>query len=127
MTSSGHQTLRVLVVDDTPDIRLMVPFQLKMDGLTFGEAASGEEALARCAAEQYDLLVLDYRMPGLSGLEVARKLCDDQYSAEIIMYSAYVDDELQAAAQELGIPVVDKADSGGLRTVVQSKFGLVPA
>jgi CheY-like chemotaxis protein len=127
MSNQGSQSVRVLVVDDTPDIRFMVPFQLKMEGLSFDEAASGEEALNRCELAQYDLLVLDYRMPGLSGVDVARKLRSDQHPAQIILYSAYVDEELQAAAQELEIPVVDKADSGRLREVVQSTFGLVPA
>ena len=130
MTSApgnGDGTLRVLIVDDTPDIRFMVPFHLQTEGLTFAEAASGEEALDLFAAQSFDIVVLDYRMPGINGLDVARKLCDDGNPVQIVLYSAYVDEELQAAARELDIPVVDKADNGRLREVVHTAAGLVPA
>jgi CheY-like chemotaxis protein len=110
---------RALVVDDTPDIRFMVGFQLKMEGLSFEEASSGEEALARCEEEAFDLVVLDYRMPGLSGLDVARRLQSADYPAPLVIYSAYADDELQAAARSLDIPVVDKADNEQLLATVR--------
>jgi CheY-like chemotaxis protein len=119
--------VRALIVDDTPDIRFMVGFQLKMEGLSFEEAASGEEALELCAKETFDLLVLDFRMPGLSGLDVAQQLLSDKYPAQIVIYSAYVDEELQAAAQKLDIPAVDKSDNGRLLEIVRNTVGLVPA
>ena len=125
--ANPDKAARVLVVDDTPDIRFMVGFQLKMEGMSFEEAGSGEEALERCAAEHFDLLVLDFRMPGLSGLDVAKKLRADGYPAPIIIYSAYVDEELQAAARKLDIPSVDKSDNERLMEVVRSSVGLVPA
>lgn len=123
----GGGTVRALIVDDTADIRFMVGFHLKMEGVSFEEAGSGEEALERCASESFDLVVLDFRMPGLSGVDVARKLRSDQYPSQIILYSAYVDEELQAAARALEIPVVDKSDNERLLEVVRSAFGLVPA
>jgi CheY-like chemotaxis protein len=119
--------LRALVVDDTPDIRFMVGFQLKMAGIAFEEASSGQHALDRCASESFDLVVLDFRMPGLSGLDVARKLLDDDYPGQLIIYSAYVDQELEAAAQKLDIPAVDKSDNERLLEVVRKALGLVPA
>jgi CheY-like chemotaxis protein len=125
-SGNGDGTLRVLIVDDTPDIRFMVPFHLRTDGLSFAEAASGEEALTLLAVEPFDIVVLDYRMPGISGLDVARRLCAEQHPVQIVMYSAYVDEDLQAAARELDIPVVDKADNDRLREVVHAAAGLVP-
>jgi CheY-like chemotaxis protein len=98
-----------------------------MEGLAFEEAGSGEEAIERCASEAFDLVVLDFRMPGLSGVDVARKLRSDQYPAQMIMYSAYVDEELQAAARSLEIPVVDKSDNERLLEKVRAAVGLVPA
>jgi CheY-like chemotaxis protein len=124
MTMADH---RALVVDDTPDIRFMVGFQLKMEGISFEEASSGQQALDRCAAESFDLVVLDFRMPGLSGLDVARKLHGDNYPAHMIIYSAYVDEELQAEAQKLEIPAVDKSDNERLLEVVRNALGLVAA
>jgi CheY-like chemotaxis protein len=119
--------LRALVVDDTPDIRFMVGFQLKRVGISFEEASSGQEALDRCAIESFDLVVLDFRMPGLSGLDVAKRLRDDDYPAQLIIYSAYLDQEVQAGAEKLDIPAVDKSDNERLLEVVRNALGLVPA
>jgi CheY-like chemotaxis protein len=119
--------LRALVVDDTPDIRFMVGFQLKMEGISFEEASSGQQALDRCAAESFDLVVLDFRMPGLSGLDVAKQLRGGNYPAQMIIYSAYVDEDLQAAARKLEIPAVDKSDNERLLEIVRNSLGLVPA
>ena len=116
---------RVLVVDDTDDVRFMVPLQLARPGLTFAEAASGEEALALCESESFDVLILDYRMPGLSGLDVARKLREDSYPSSLIIYSAYVDPALEAEANLLAIPVVDKTDRDRLRELVGGAMELV--
>jgi CheY-like chemotaxis protein len=121
------KTMRALVVDDTADIRFMVGFQLKMEGISFEEAGSGEEALERCAAESFDLVILDFRMPGLSGLDVARRLLDDQYEAQVLIYSAYVDEDLKEATRQLGIPAVDKSDNERLLEVVRHAVGLVTA
>jgi CheY-like chemotaxis protein len=119
--------MRALIVDDTADIRFMVGFQLKMEGLSFEEAESGEAALERCAAEEFDLVVLDFRMPGLNGLEVARRLLGDKYAAQIVLYSAYVDENLQAAARELGLPAIDKSDNERLLEVVREMVAATPA
>jgi CheY-like chemotaxis protein len=125
--ANSGKAMRALVVDDTADIRFMVGVRLKMEGISFEEAASGNEALERCAAESFDLVVLDFRMPGLTGLEVAQKLLASQYPAQLIIYSAYVDEELRAAAQKLDIPAVDKSDNERLLEVVRNCASLVPA
>jgi CheY-like chemotaxis protein len=124
--TTERKAMRALIVDDTADIRFMVGFQLKMEGLSFEEADCGEAALERCATEDFDLVVLDFRMPGLSGLDVAQKMRDDQYPAKIVLYSAYVDEELRAAARDLDIPAIDKSDNERLLEVVRTMVGAVP-
>jgi CheY-like chemotaxis protein len=111
---------RILLVDDTADIRVMLRLQLQMGGVDFQEAASGEEALALCNGVPFDLIVLDHRMPGLTGIDVARKLRTEQCPSPIIMYSAYVDQALEAEAGTLDIPVIDKADQQRLRETVRA-------
>src|SRR6185503_17384140 len=64
LTEGGRR--RILLVDDTADIRVMLRLQLQMGGVDFQEASSGEEALAMCAGDPFDLIVLDHRMPGLT-------------------------------------------------------------
>jgi CheY-like chemotaxis protein len=111
---------RILLVDDTADIRVMLRLQLQMSGVDFEEASSGEEALALCDGESFDLIVLDHRMPGLTGIDVARKLRTGQCLSPIIMYSAYVDQNLESEAETLDIPVIDKADQQRLRETVRA-------
>ncbi len=65
---------RVLVVDDEALVRALVREALEGIGCTCAEAADGEAALARAAAQPFDLVLLDLRMPGIDGYEVCRRL-----------------------------------------------------
>lgn len=65
---------RILVVDDDPDIREMVAFMLEAVELAVSSVGSAEEALARAREERFDLVVLDWNLPRMSGLELCRLL-----------------------------------------------------
>jgi CheY-like chemotaxis protein len=105
---------RVLVVDDENDIRSMLAIVLAGEGWQVEDAAGGEEALARCESELHDVVVLDLRMPGMSGLDVAQRLVERGYPAHLVLFSAYVDSAVERQCEELGIAVVDKVDWYGL-------------
>jgi CheY-like chemotaxis protein len=62
----------ILVVDDMPETRRLMRRVLERDGLDVIEATTGEQALDRIVAERPDLVVLDLRLPGMSGFDVAR-------------------------------------------------------
>ena len=64
----------VLVVDDTPETRRLMRRVLERDRLRVVEAASGEEALERIVALRPAVVVLDLRLPAMSGFEVARRV-----------------------------------------------------
>jgi len=71
-----------------------------------GEAADGAEALRvwRDFDEpEPDVVILDNRMPHLSGLEVAEQILKERPSQIVLLYSAFLDDEVRARAHELGI------------------------
>jgi CheY-like chemotaxis protein len=104
-------SLRVLVVDDEPDVRFLLRVQLERRGFDVDLVSSGEEALAYTDTGSCDVIVLDLRMPGLNGLEVARRL---HGRWPIILYSAYVDPDVSREAGALGLAVVDKSDVSGL-------------
>jgi adenylate cyclase len=72
---------KVLVVDDTPHNVKLLADLLGVKGYAVATAASGEEALAKVAAEPPDLILLDVMMPGLSGYDVCRKLRADPQTA----------------------------------------------
>ncbi len=63
---------RVLLVDDDRDIREVVGAMLDAVGLTVEAATSAEEALERVRASSFDLLVLDWNLPGMTGIELCR-------------------------------------------------------
>ncbi len=64
----------ILVVDDDLDIRELLDFGLTRAGHHVHVAADGARALERVAEDQYDLMILDVTMPGISGLDVAREI-----------------------------------------------------
>jgi len=65
---------RVLIVDDDPDIREVVAAMLEAVGLIVTAAGSAEEALDRVRGEGFDLLVLDWNLPKMTGLDLCRIL-----------------------------------------------------
>jgi DNA-binding response OmpR family regulator len=65
---------KVLVVDDEPNIREVVSLYLRRDGHAVVSAGDGDEALRLYQQTQPDLVVLDLMLPGLSGIEVCRRL-----------------------------------------------------
>ena len=68
---------RVLVVDDLPANRKLLEARLSAEYFDVVLASSGPEALAICAAEECDVVLLDVMMPGMDGFEVCRRLKGD--------------------------------------------------
>ncbi len=97
----GHET--VLVVDDVEDIRRLVRTILGRLGYSVVEASSGEEAVDvyRQKHGEIGCIVLDMVMPGMSGLETARKLREIDPDARIILSSGYsIEEDAQEAFEE---------------------------
>jgi CheY-like chemotaxis protein len=99
---------RILVADDEDEIRSMLVMLFKAEGWLVAEAASGDEALERCRHESFDLAVLDYMMPGMNGLQVARSLRYEGIRLPTILFTAYLVDELKTTCDDLGVVAVDK-------------------
>ena len=68
MNTVSHQ--RILVVDDEEAIRELVGSYLRTEGFDVAEAVDGEDALAQIEQHAPELVVLDLRLPGISGLDV---------------------------------------------------------
>lgn len=66
--------MRILVVEDEPDLLRTVAQALREDGYAVDEASDGEEGLYKATAWEYDAIVLDLLMPGLTGWEVLQRL-----------------------------------------------------
>ena len=96
--------MKVLVVDDTDHVRNMLVDMLELDGFdVVGQAASGQEAIDVAPESDPDVIVMDYKMPGVDGLTAAKSIRETRPSQAIILYTAYLDSELEAQAKEAGV------------------------
>ena len=71
---SDNSKPKILVAEDEPDIRELVSIALRFGGFDVEAAADGIEALALADAETFDLIILDVRMPRMTGFEACREL-----------------------------------------------------
>ncbi|MGQ9575340.1 MAG: response regulator [Thermoguttaceae bacterium] len=80
----------ILVVEDEPNVRELVAYNLRREGYHVLEAATGEQALAAAESSPPDLVVLDLLLPGIDGLAVCQKLKSNPRTREsaIIMLTA---------------------------------------
>jgi two-component system phosphate regulon response regulator PhoB len=65
---------RILVVEDEVDVALLITYNLEAEGYVVESAARGDEAELRLAESAPDLLILDWMLPGVSGIEICRRL-----------------------------------------------------
>lgn len=90
-----NNTLKVLIVDDEPELRtsiqsiLKAHFKSSSEDIDFSEASDGEEALRKFAASPKDLILMDVRMPKLSGLEALNKIKEVSPQTFIVMMTAH--------------------------------------
>lgn len=126
---STRQAATVLLVDDEPDIREVARLYLEMDGLLVNEAADGPQALERFVEfnppPMPSIVVLDNRMPGLTGIQVAEKMLSIYPEQVIVLFTAFLDRETQDAASAVGVTAcVSKTDVRRLPEIIR---GLIPA
>ena len=91
----------ILLVDDEDAVQKLLAYPLERDGFRVVQARDGEEALARFAQEQVDLVVLDLMLPKLDGLEVCKRLRASS-TVPIIMLTARDDELDKVLGLELG-------------------------
>lgn len=117
----------VLIVDDDVDIRLLVRTILEASDLgveVVGEATDGVHALEVYGTLDHpdvpDVVILDNRMPGRDGMDVASDILGQEPEQRIVLFSAYVTPELEARATELGVAAcVGKEDFAMLPRLVR--------
>jgi CheY-like chemotaxis protein len=79
--------IRILAVDDEPLVGFSLALALAGAGYSVDVASSGEEALERFRADIYDVVVTDFLMPGMTGLELAERLKAGNPSIRVILLS----------------------------------------
>lgn len=112
-TLPSVETLRVLVVDDEPgmrsgvsralgDFRLEVPEMNTELHFRIDEGSTGEEALAQIETSPPDIILLDYKLTGISGMEILKRLEGDDRDFVVIMITAYASLEMAIRATKQG-------------------------
>ena len=74
---------RILIADDEPQIRILLNATLSVNDYQLFEAADGDQALAMIEVHKPDLVILDWMMPKLTGIQVAESLRDNPVTASI--------------------------------------------
>ena len=97
-----NATRKVLVVDDDPVVGSSFERVLAGKGYAVIHASDGEEALERLARDDYDVVYTDIKMPGMSGLEVARRIKASRPWLPVVIVTGYGSEANEKEAQELG-------------------------
>ncbi|MBC7261845.1 MAG: sigma-54-dependent Fis family transcriptional regulator, partial [Chloroflexi bacterium] len=94
---------RILIVEDEPDIREMCTRALTMEGYQVTGAANGAEAIQLAREQDFDLLLTDIRMPGMSGLQTYRAIQQLRPDIVGVVITAYGSVETAIEALKLGM------------------------
>ena len=94
---------QILIVDDDESIRRMLAAVLARDGFQTSTAGSGEEGLAVFRAQSPDIVLMDIRMPGLSGIEAMSAMLELRPGATVILMTAYADLDTAVRAIKNGV------------------------
>lgn len=119
--------MRTLIVDDEGDMRLLMRLMLTMEGdcEVVAEAENGGDGYAAWERTRPDVVVLDMRMPGETGLDTARRILAADPEQRIVMCSAYMDAAQQEEARLAGVSAcIEKTDIGRLAEVVRAAHAL---
>ncbi|MFO0553824.1 MAG: response regulator [Polyangiaceae bacterium] len=107
---------RVIIADDDESMRCLLTLALVTEGYDVGVATTGTETLRMLQSilldawplDGVDLLVLDVRMPGLTGIEILRQLRAQHWTTPIIIMTAFADADIVAEAGRYGTSVLSK-------------------
>jgi DNA-binding NarL/FixJ family response regulator len=99
-------SVRLFIAEDTEHVRKMLVDILGLHGFEIvGEASSGEQAVREVGAADPDVVVMDLRLPGIDGLRTARQIREERSDQQVIIYSAYIDADVERRAKEAGVAV----------------------
>ena len=81
--------VRILIVDDEEDLISTMAERLELRGFQVDTATTGADALELAAASAYSVLILDVKMPGISGLELMTRIRQEQPDLPVILFTGH--------------------------------------
>ena len=114
---------RILIVDDNPHVRnaLRVCLQMNQGHEVCGEAENGHDGMELAKRLKPDIVLLDYAMPNMNGLEAARLISASMPQCGLILCTMFASDELWTLAQAAGVRAVVSKDVGKARAPQNSR------
>lgn len=85
-----------------------------------GEAENGQDGIDMVRASKPDVVVLDYAMPGMNGLEAARQIAVDAPDSVMLLFTMFASDQLSELAESVGVRKVISKAVGGVGAIVQA-------
>jgi two-component sensor histidine kinase len=124
-TKAGTDPINILIVDDEPKNLTVLQFILDDPDYRLVRAESAEEALLALIAEQYALIILDVRMPGMTGFELAQMIKERKKTARvpIIFLTAYYSED-QHVLEAYGVGAVDYLQKPVNAAILRSKVAV---
>ena len=95
---------RILIIQDSPSVNAMLKFRLESGGFSVETAETGEEGIEKAKASQYQLILLDYNLPGINGGQVCRILREEENTknTRVVFMSAKDENKLTQITKEAG-------------------------
>jgi len=115
---------RIMVVDDEENIRFLYKEELEDEGFSVELAKNGEEALEKLRDFKPDLITLDIKMPGMNGIEVLKRIREQDPELPIVLCSAYGEYKQDFTTWASDAYVVKCADLTELKTTIRRLLGL---
>lgn len=94
---------RILLIDDDPSVRVSLVILFEFHGCSIHAVKSAEEAIEAFEGKQFDIVITDYQLPGMSGLEFFDRIKDAHPQPLKIFITAYGSDDVYAEAHRLGV------------------------
>lgn len=92
----------ILIVDDEKNIRMTLEKSLSSTGYEVETAINGENGLQKLEENEYPVILLDMKLPGINGIEVLRKINENNINTRVIMVTGYGNVETAVEAMKMG-------------------------
>ncbi|HOV89288.1 MAG TPA: response regulator [Syntrophorhabdaceae bacterium] len=111
--------IRILVVDDEENIRILFKEELEEEGYTIELASNGYEAIEKIKQSPFDLVVLDIKMPGIDGIQTLNEIKKINKDQHVILCSAYGEFKQDFSSWASDAYVVKSADTDELKNIIK--------